>query len=98
MEIRDKIAEILQREETEDLRPPFRAYPGLPKGISVIKADQILALFPSLAEWEVVRECQFCDKGYVTYNANLNPNDFPDFATWKCNRCYGTGEISRSLT
>ena len=36
--------------------------------------------------------CTACGgSGVVTFNPNLNPNEFPGTATAKCGRCAGTG-------
>lgn len=36
--------------------------------------------------------CENCGgSGVISFNPNLNPNNFPDAATAKCTRCGGTG-------
>ena len=36
--------------------------------------------------------CENCGgTGLISYNPNLNPNQFPGHATAKCSRCNGTG-------
>jgi DnaJ-class molecular chaperone len=55
---------------------------------AAIKSDEIggHGLAPSPVR------CDFCDGlGTITYNPNLNPNDFQGIAFAKCGQCGGTG-------
>ena len=41
---------------------------------------------------EAVVRCEWCDGcGVISYNPNLNPNEFFGHAVVKCVRCNGTG-------
>lgn len=74
MEMREKIAEIIN-----EWLLGLNLHPDTADRM----ADQILALFPSLDELEVVGECTYGDR--IAYHA---PN---------CPECNGTGEVTRSL-
>uniref|UniRef100_A0A6H1ZA70 Uncharacterized protein n=1 Tax=viral metagenome TaxID=1070528 RepID=A0A6H1ZA70_9ZZZZ len=92
MEMREKIAEYLfirdhsikyPLYELKEVWKQSKKTQGRDYQEYCIQADNILALFPSLDELEVVGECTYGDR--IAYHA---PN---------CPECNGTGEVTRSL-
>ena len=57
------------------------------------RIDKILSL--PIPNWIVEEKCGRCENGYITYNPNLNPNQFIGVASKRCKTCNGTGIITR---
>lgn len=55
----DKIAEIMKREETSDLFPPYQVLPKGHEDWIELKVNQILSLTHD--DWEMVEECKDYD-------------------------------------
>lgn len=69
---------------------------GVPTIVDVV--EMLIEKFPDFSKIVTEEKCDRCEKGYLSYNQNLNPNTFKEGGRIKCFQCKGTRTITRPAT